>query len=550
MKFLDVPIRRPSFKELIDKVKRSFHCDAIAIFGLDQQSKQLFELSSLLNEDIEELQTKCNWMLKIIEREQKALVLDNEDNGETCSKYQSENAVEMYLPVFKEQGDVRIVAGLMFFGCRSAQDAKELYSEEFKEMVFRIHCLLISRYDAARKTEDAFRMAYLLCEIIDIKEPYLISRLFNVAFWCEKIAKEMKLAQIDIEKLMVATLMHDLGKIYIDERILNKQGKLTSQEYKAIKKRVLYSFEIAEQFKDLYEIYDIPNIILCYQERVDGMGYPYGKKGDEIPLLSKILGAAKAISSMLTTTSYSPAKTIFEVIEELKNNSDKQFDKQVADAAIAVIAGERKLSEEQLKGIGSFATLNIKIKKDEKEKNYIAWGNIRKKRGIYTFVPTVRLIDCGNFVIQNCSLYVSVNDQIIHYKPSIKSISEDKIEFTELEVQKDYNAFSLSWVLPGVIVTPTRNVYELFATTIAGDHIDFYIFNKNLEEDINEGVVKLMFEDGKKIALPGIITSSDRVDDRVLFRFKYMDIRPEDMKMVYSELFKKQIQLKNLLSRI
>ena len=131
-------------------------------------------------------------------------------------------------------------------------------------------------------------------------------------------------------------------------------------------------------------------------------------------MLYEVITTAKAISSMLTTTSYSPAKTIVEVIDELKKNSDKQFDMKVADAAIAVIANERKFSEEQLKGIGSFATFNIKILKDEKEENIIVWGNIRKKDKTYVFTPSARLLNFENLVIQTCSLYISLNDQIIH----------------------------------------------------------------------------------------------------------------------------------------
>lgn len=552
MKLMDLKLKNDNFKDLIKKAIVSLNIHAVVIFGVDQTNGQIFELSSSENGCGDTLLKNCIRLYKILEREKKALLIDAEFTyqNEVYQKAKESDLMEIYVPVLKDYLNLKKIIGIVYFEYSQDSDAAEPGSAEMNEIISEFNVLINTKYDLARKKVEAYHLAYMLCEIVDMKEPYIIGRLFNVANWCERISKEMGLPEEDIDKLHIATLMHDLGKIYISDDILNKKGNLTDQEYEMIKKRVVFSYEIAESFKELTGLYDLPDIILNYQERIDGKGYPNGKKGDEIPLLSKILGAAKAITSMLTNTSYSPAKTIPQVIEELEVHSDTQFDNAVAEAAVSVLAREGKYCEECLIGIGSFATLNIKILNNGHDENLNLWGNIKRNDSIFVFTPTVKLYLSEKIVIQGCSLYISYNDQIIHYIPKIKSIDEDKIEFSHLDLDKESNGFSINWMLQGLFVTPSRSVYDIFVTTIGGDHIDFTVFSKNISEEISEGVVKLTFDDGIKVALPGIVTSKDKIDERVLFRFKYIGIKHEDMKLVYSQLFRKQIAVHTILRRM
>lgn len=551
MKLIDLNYKESNIEITMKKVMVRYCFDEIRIFGIHPSNYQLFELMSNDN-DNSLLYAHCKKMLDIAVKEKKALLIEAAFvyENETYNQYDDRNRIEICVPVFKTSEHSDIIVGFVFLASRTELSIDLWDDLGFKVLLSEICSHLIARYDLVKKKESAYQVAYMLCEIIDIKEPFVISRLFNVAYWCSKIASEMELPQEDIDKLHIATLLYDLGRVFISEDILNKEGKLTKKEYKIIKKRVNYSYEIAKKLEPLYEIHDLPEIILNYQERIDAKGYPFCKKGDEIPMLSKILGTAKAISSMLTNSSYRKAKTVPQVINELRNHADTQFDKDVVQAAVAVLISKSKYSEKCLEGIGSFATLNLKVDNEGENKDFNIWGNIRKADNKYVFAPTVRLYDYDQYVIQSCKLYISFNEQIIQYKPTIESVTEDTIVFSQLSFDKDNNTFTIDWLIPAILVTPLRKVYEIFVTSIGGNHIDFYAFSKNIDEVFDEGVIKLTFDDEKKVTLPGIIISHNKIDNKVLFRLKYTAIDYKDLKMVFSHLFRKQIQLRSTASRL
>ncbi len=138
----------------------------------------------------------------------------------------------------------------------------------------------------------------------------------------------------ELELLEHASILHDIGKIGIDNFILQKQGKLTSKEYSLIKTHPIIGDEILGPIETLETV---RKTIIQHHERYDGNGYPYGLRGDEISLKSKILSVVDTFDAMMTDRPYRKALSLSSVKEELMTNAGTQFDPYVAEAFVDML---------------------------------------------------------------------------------------------------------------------------------------------------------------------------------------------------------------------
>lgn len=145
----------------------------------------------------------------------------------------------------------------------------------------------------------------------------------------EEIAKKLEFSTYEIKKVRMAGLLHDIGKISIDEAILNKPGRLTQNEWEAIIKHPEHGFKILSTSVDTLEI---AKAILAHHERWDGMGYPKGIMEEEIPIMARIISVADTFDAMTSIRSYKKATTEEAAIEEIKRCSGTQFDPIVVEA--------------------------------------------------------------------------------------------------------------------------------------------------------------------------------------------------------------------------
>ena len=121
-------------------------------------------------------------------------------------------------------------------------------------------------------------------------------------------------------------MLHDIGKIALDENLLNKPGKLTEDEWKEIKRHPEIGYRILSTVNDMA---DMASYVLYHHDRWDGQGYPKGLKGDEIPFMSRIITIADAYDAMTSDRSYRSALPKEVVIAELQKNSGIQFDPEL-----------------------------------------------------------------------------------------------------------------------------------------------------------------------------------------------------------------------------
>jgi len=151
----------------------------------------------------------------------------------------------------------------------------------------------------------------------------------RVSKLCAFIGTAMKLDSEAINKLRIIGLVHDIGKIGIDDAILNKPARLNPEEFEVMKKHSEIGFRILSAYQQTAEI---AYYVLSHHEFLDGHGYPNGIKGDSIPLFTRILSVADSFDAMTRKRPYSAAKSPQEAIAELKRCAGTQFDSQAVDA--------------------------------------------------------------------------------------------------------------------------------------------------------------------------------------------------------------------------
>ncbi|NMM65161.1 diguanylate cyclase [Clostridium sp. P21] len=149
-----------------------------------------------------------------------------------------------------------------------------------------------------------------------------------------KLGKKINLSQDELEELELLSLLHDIGKMGIPDNILMKPGKLTDEEWEIMKRHTEIGYRIAKATPGLAHV---ANEILCHHERFDGTGYPQGLKGEEIPILSRVISIVDSFDVMTHRRIYKDASDMGHAVEELKRCSGTQFDPVITDEFINLL---------------------------------------------------------------------------------------------------------------------------------------------------------------------------------------------------------------------
>lgn len=180
-----------------------------------------------------------------------------------------------------------------------------------------------------RKSDIFSEYAPTVCALtaaIDTKDHYTFNHSNNVAYYATSLAQGLKMDDDSIEIIKEAALLHDIGKIGIDEKILNKKGRLTEEERIIMQTHVENSVSIIKHLPSL--TYVIPAVI-GHHERWDGKGYPRKIKGHDIPLFARILCVADCFDAMLAKRSYKDPQSVDFALGELEKGSGYQFDPEL-----------------------------------------------------------------------------------------------------------------------------------------------------------------------------------------------------------------------------
>jgi len=181
-----------------------------------------------------------------------------------------------------------------------------------------------------------------LSQAVEAKDPYTNGHSIRVADYACGLAEKLGLSPKKVENLRIAAILHDIGKIGVDESILNKPGRLTTEEFDKIKKHPEIGVKI---IKDIEFLKDVSAIILSHHERYDGTGYPEGRKHENIILEAQILSIADVFDALTSERPYRNAMTVKEAIDIIEEGKGTQFDSKLADIFIKMIRENKEMEK-------------------------------------------------------------------------------------------------------------------------------------------------------------------------------------------------------------
>jgi len=202
-------------------------------------------------------------------------------------------------------------------------------ADTFNFMTDEIKQNIIGLQTAARENKELFMSSIrMLAAAIDAKDPYTRGHSERVKDYAMVIAKQMGFNAAELERLEIAALLHDVGKIGIEDRILRKPTNLTPEEFEIMKTHPDKGASILSQIAQLSDI--IPGM-RAHHENWDGTGYPRGLKGEEIPLLARVITVADTFDAMTTDRPYQKAFTLEFALNRIRSMTGAKYDLKVVD---------------------------------------------------------------------------------------------------------------------------------------------------------------------------------------------------------------------------
>jgi HD-GYP domain-containing protein (c-di-GMP phosphodiesterase class II) len=184
-----------------------------------------------------------------------------------------------------------------------------------------------------------------LAAAIDGKDPYTRGHSERVSRFSMAIAQRLGLSDEEIEKIRISALLHDVGKIAIDDHILKKPAALTDEEYEIMKKHPQKGYKIMSQIPAMKEF--LPGMYM-HHEMVNGKGYPQGLKGDEIPMMGKIVAVADTFDAMTTDRPYQKAMQFDDALARIESFVGTRYDPAVV-AALSEACKEGQIKPGQVR---------------------------------------------------------------------------------------------------------------------------------------------------------------------------------------------------------
>jgi len=203
-------------------------------------------------------------------------------------------------------------------------------------MMGPIAALQLALNRSAQIREQTVAAVESMADVVDRRDPYTYQHSQDVAAYAVRTARQLHLADRDVEMIRLAARVHDLGKIAVPDSVLHKQGRLTNEEFELMKRHPQDGADILAKFP---EYRSGRELVLAHHERIDGRGYPRGLSGSEIPLGARIIAVADAWDAMTSNRPYRSALDQDVALGELMRGRGTQWDSDVVDAFAATLPG-------------------------------------------------------------------------------------------------------------------------------------------------------------------------------------------------------------------
>ena len=185
-----------------------------------------------------------------------------------------------------------------------------------------------------KANQSSVESIFAFAKTIELKDHYTGNHVEKTVYYATEIARLLGLPEPEVKLIERASILHDLGKIGISEKILLKKEALTKKEFEKIKEHPRIGANILRPIQSLHSL---APLILYHHERWDGKGYPSGLKGEEIPVGARIIAIADVYQALISDRPYRKAMSKKEAVNIIKDNRGAQFDPRIVEALLGVL---------------------------------------------------------------------------------------------------------------------------------------------------------------------------------------------------------------------
>lgn len=243
-------------------------------------------------------------------------------------------AINLSRPLWQLEESARQITAGFHAAQTPAQDRTEIgaVARSFQKMAAQVRQHLNDLNAAIEDSKQLFTgIIRALASAIDAKDPYTSGHSERVTRFAMEIAKLMELPEYEIDRIKLGALIHDVGKISVDDRILKKPCALSDDEFRIMKTHTTRGYDMMKHIPQLNDI--LPGL-QSHHEQIDGNGYPEGLKGDEIPMIARVIMVADCFDAMTTKRPYQDPAPIEQVLDTIRSLSGSRYDKQVVNALV------------------------------------------------------------------------------------------------------------------------------------------------------------------------------------------------------------------------
>lgn len=320
-------------KKAIGKIKKLLNCEHVVIFRVDKEKKELFYKSHEENQKNQVNEIRCSIDEKTFAGEcahyQAVLHVKDVQSDIRFARlpksFRKKNPKNMLLAPMVSKGELLGVIQVI----NSLSDDFNSEDYEFAKAVSSQLTVSLENSMLFEKLHGQFlQVIQSMADAIGKKDAYTGGHTKRVAIFADMIGREMDLSFNDLQELQMSSVLHDIGKIGIEDKILKKDSPLTDEEFTIMKEHPRLGFEILGHIEGLEKVIEG---MRYHHERPDGTGY-YKLKDDEIPLFASIISVADTFDAMISNRPYRKGLSPMIAYEEIRKFSGSQFAPEVVDA--------------------------------------------------------------------------------------------------------------------------------------------------------------------------------------------------------------------------
>ncbi|MBF0299426.1 MAG: HD domain-containing protein [Oligoflexia bacterium] len=324
------------YKRGVAKLRELLECESVKIYRVDREREEVYyEIKSLINDrekirisykiDENSFPGACAYYMAILHIPDVTTDTRNK-KSELEEETQSIKCRDMLLAPLVVEGELLGVV-------QAINSIKGVFSREDAQFIQAVsnQMSIILQYVSAveRAKKQLLQVSAAFANAIDKKDSYTGGHTKRVAHFAEVVGREMNLSQKELDDLKLAGVLHDIGKIGIDDSILKKRAPLSKEEFEHMKEHPRLGHEILGNIEGLKTVVDG---VRFHHERPDGKGYPYGIKGSDFSILAQIISVADTFDAITSNRPYRKGLPPMRAYNEIIQYRGRQFSEEVVDA--------------------------------------------------------------------------------------------------------------------------------------------------------------------------------------------------------------------------